>query len=141
MCSSDLLYAQEKRRLASELGGVLAEVRQLLQAQHTLSKLEQSGALHAIQVLTENSIGKAKVILKSQGQTVPVSAYDAFSKLHALGYINADQLRDWTAAIGMRNRIVHEYLNVSMTVVEEIIVKQYYQLQIDFLIAEMPAPK
>ena len=92
-------------------------------------------------MLTENSIGKAKVILKSQGQTVPVSAYDAFSKLHALGYINADQLRDWTAAIGMRNRIVHEYLNVSMTVVEEIIVKQYYQLQIDFLIAEMPAPK
>lgn len=135
------IYAEETRRLASELGGVLAEVRQLLQAQHTLSKLEQSGALHAIQVLTENSIGKAKVILKSQGQTVPVSAYDAFSKLHALGYINADQLRDWTAAIGMRNRIVHEYLNVSMTVVEEIIVKQYYQLQIDFLIAEMPAPK
>ena len=135
------IYAEETRRLASELGGVLAEVRQLLQAQHTLSKLEQSGALHAIQVLTENSIGKAKVILKSQGQTVPVSAYDAFSKLHALGYINADQLRDWTAAIGMRNRIVHEYLNVSMTVVEEIIVKQYYQLQIDFLIAEMLAPK
>lgn len=135
------IYAEETRRLASELGGVLAEVRQLLQAQHTLSKLEQSGALHAIQVLTENSIGKAKVILKSQGQTVPVSAYDAFSKLHALGYITADQLRDWTAAIGMRNRIVHEYLNVSMTVVEKIIVKQYYQLQIDFLIAEMPAPK
>ena len=135
------IYAEETRRLASELGGVLAEVRQLLQAQHPLSKLEQSGALHAIQVLTENSIGKAKVILKSQGHTVPVSAYDAFSKLHALGYINADQLRDWTAAIGMRNRIVHEYLNVSMTVVEEIIVKQYYQLQIDFLIAEMPAPK
>ena len=135
------IYAEETRRLASELGGVLAEVRQLLQAQHTLSKLEQSGALHAIQVLTENSIGKAKVILKSQGQTVPVSAYDAFSKLHALGYINADQLRDWTAAIGMRNRIVHEYLNVSMTVVEEIIVKQQYQLQIDFLMAEMPAPK
>ena len=135
------IYAEETRRLASELGGVLAEVRQLLQAQHPLSKLEQSGALHAIQVLTENSIGKAKVILKSQGHTVPVSAYDAFSKLHALGYINADQLRDWTAAIGMRNRIVHEYLNVSITVVEEIIVKQYYQLQIDFLIAEMPAPK
>ena len=135
------LYAEETRRLASELGGVLAEVRQLLHAQHPLSKLEQSGALHAIQVLTENSIGKAKVILKSQGQTVPVSAYDAFSKLHALGYINADQLRDWTAAIGMRNRIVHEYLNVSMTVVEEIIVQQYYQLQIDFLMAEMPAPK
>ena len=135
------LYAQETRRLASELGGVLAEVRQLLQAQHPLSKLEQSGALHAIQVLTENSIGKAKVILKSQGQTVPVSAYDAFSKLHALGYINADQLRDWTAAICMRNRIVHEYLNVSMAVVEEIIVKQQYQLQIDFLMAEMPALK
>jgi len=135
------LYVQETRRLASELGFVLAEVRQLLQAQHTLSKLEQSGALHAIQVLTENSIGKAKVILKSQGQTVPVSAYDAFTKLQTLGYISSDQLRDWTAAVGMRNRIVHEYLNVSMAVVEEIIVKQQYQLQIDFLMAEMPALK
>ena len=135
------LYAEETRRLASELGGVLAEVRQLLLAQHPLSKLEQSGALHAIQVLTENSIGKAKVILKSQGQTVPVSAYDAFTKLQTLGYISSDQLRDWTAAVGMRNRIVHEYLNVSMAVVEEIIVKQQYQLQIDFLMAEMPALK
>ena len=135
------LYAQETRRLASELGFVLAEVRQLLQAQHPLSKLEQSGALHAIQVLTENSIGKAKVILKSQGQTVPVSAYDAFTKLQTLGYISSDQLRDWTAAVGMRNRIVQEYLNVSMAVVEEIIVKQQYQLQIDFLMAEMPALK
>jgi len=135
------LYVQETRRLASELGGVLAEVRQLLQAQHPLSKLEQSGALHAIQVLTENSIGKAKVILKSHGQSVPVSAYDAFTKLQTLGYINSDQLRDWTAAVGMRNRIVHEYLNVSMAVVEEIIVKQQYQLQIDFLMAEMPALK
>jgi uncharacterized protein YutE (UPF0331/DUF86 family) len=79
--------------------------------------------------------------LKSQGQTVPVSAYDAFTKLQTLGYISSDQLRDWTAAVGMRNRIVQEYLNVSMAVVEEIIVKQQYQLQIDFLMAEMPALK
>lgn len=40
------LYTSETKRLASDLGGVLAEVRQLLQAQHTLSKLEQFGALH-----------------------------------------------------------------------------------------------
>ena len=37
------LYAQDTQRLATELGGVLAEVRQLLRGQRDLGKLEQSG--------------------------------------------------------------------------------------------------
>ena len=37
--------------------------------------------LHAVQVLVENAIGKAKQQLKARGETVPVSAYDAFAAL------------------------------------------------------------
>lgn len=135
------LYLQETRRLAAELCALLDEVQQRLQNNQVLSKLEEAGSLHALQVLTENAIGKAKMILKSAGETVPVSAYDAFARLHSLGHIDEPQLCDWTAAIGLRNRIVHEYLNVDMPVVHQVILKKLYKLQVQFLLADFPAEK
>ena len=135
------LYLQESRRLAAELCALLDQVQQRLLNNQNLSKLEEAGALHALQVLTENAIGKAKMILKSAGETVPVSAYDAFARLHTLGHMDESQLRDWTAAIGLRNRIVHEYLNIEMPVVLQVILKKLYQLQVEFLLADFPAGK
>ena len=135
------LYLQETRRLAAELCALLDEVQQRLQNNQVLNKLEEAGSLHALQVLTENAIGKAKMILKSAGETVPVSAYDAFARLHSLDHIDEPQLRDWTAAIGLRNRIVHEYLNVDMPVVHQVILKKLYRLQVQFLLADFPAEK
>jgi uncharacterized protein YutE (UPF0331/DUF86 family) len=43
-------------------------------------------------------------------------------------------MRNWTAAIGLRNRIVHDYLNVDMTVIETLVKEQKYQLQVQFLL-------
>ena len=127
--------------MAQELGLMLDEVQKRLQQSQSLSKLEEAGALHALQVLTENAIGKAKVTLKSLDQAVPISGYDAFAQLGALGLVTAEQLRDWTAAIGLRNRIVHEYLNMEMLVVKKIILERLYQLQVDFLVSDIPTKK
>lgn len=135
------LYLQETQRLATELSALLDDVQRRLQNKQALSKLEEAGALHALQVLTENAIGKAKMILKSAGEMVPVSAYDAFAKLHALGHIDDQQLRNWTAAIGLRNRIVHEYLNIEMPVVYQVILEKLYLLQVQFLLADFPIAK
>ncbi len=77
-----------------------------------LSGLEQNGVLHALQVLTENAIGKAKQILKASGEPVPVSAYDAFTALARINEISVNELTAWNAIIGLRNRIVHEYMNI-----------------------------
>ncbi len=73
-----------------------------------LSPLEQNGALHAVQVLIENAIGKAKQLIKAKGEPVPVSAYDALAVLARLKIISETDLPSWNAAIGLRNRIVHE---------------------------------
>lgn len=81
------LYLQETRRLAAELCALLDEVQQRLQNNQVLNKLEEAGSLHALQVLTEKAIGKAKMILKSAGETVPVFAYDAFARLHRAGLL------------------------------------------------------
>ena len=105
------------REGACDLQAMLDEVSLRLHHQQSLSALEQAGVLHALQVLTENAISKAKVLIKQHQQTVPVSAYDAFAQLHREHLIDDQAIRNWTAAIGLRNRIVHDYLNVDMTVI------------------------
>jgi uncharacterized protein YutE (UPF0331/DUF86 family) len=45
---------------------------------------------------------------------VPVSGYDAFKALATHNLIAATDLPEWNAAIGLRNRIVHDYMNIDM---------------------------
>lgn len=131
------LYQQETERLARDLQAMLDDVSQRLHQQQTLSALEQAGVLHALQVLTENAIGKAKLLIKLRHETVPVSAYDAFAQLHRDKLIDDETMRNWTAAIGLRNRIVHDYLNVDMSVIETLVKERKYQLQVQFLLAHL----
>ena len=75
------LYQAETERLAREQSAMLDEARLRLQAGQLLRPLEQGGILHALQVLIENAIGKAKHTLKASDEPVPVSAYDTFASL------------------------------------------------------------
>ncbi len=127
------LYDAECCRIADEQSELLQEAWQKLSARQALSKLEQNGALHGLQVLIENAIGKAKHLLKESGEPVPVSAYDSFACLHAKKKLNDEQLQQWNAAVGLRNRIVHEYMNVDMKVVFALIEQRGYQFIVDFL--------
>ncbi len=72
------LYQAETSRIAKEQTALLDEAQQTLASGKKLSRLEENGVLHALQVLIENSIGKSKHILKAANEPVPVSAYDAF---------------------------------------------------------------
>ena len=108
------LYQIETARIAQQQVAVLDEVQQRLIAGQTLSRLEQNGVLHALQLLIENSIGKAKQLLKAMNQIVPLSGYDAFTDLAACGKINPDDLEQWNLVIGLRNRIVHDYMNINI---------------------------
>ncbi len=74
---------------------MLDEARLKLQAGQALSLLEQGGVLHALQVLIENAIGKAKHTLKAATEPVPVSAYDAFASLVRIGVLPAEDLLQW----------------------------------------------
>lgn len=97
------LYQAETARIATEQSALLALAKQRLVDGLALSPLEQSGVLHALQILIENAIGKAKQLLKAQNEPVPVSAYDAFAALARLEVIPQDQLPAWNAIIGLRN--------------------------------------
>ncbi len=128
------LYQAETARIATEQSALLALAKQRLEDGLTLSPLEQSGVLHALQVLIENAIGKSKQLLKLQGEAVPVSAYDAFAALARRDVISQDQLPGWNAIIGLRNRIVHDYMNIDMLRVQELVATGRYEFVTVFLL-------
>ena len=128
------LYQAETARIASAQGALLEQARAILAEGRPLSPLEQSGVLHALQVLAENAIGKAKQLLKTGNQPVPVSAYDAFAALANAGQIHQATLPSWNAMVGLRNRIVHDYMNIDMEQVIATVKAKHDQFIIDFLI-------
>ncbi len=129
------LYLKETAVLAKRQAALLEDARATLQKGKQLTPLEESGILHALQVLIENAIGKAKQTLKRAGEPVPTSAYDAMQSLVRIGELHAESFPRWAAIIGLRNRIVHEYMNLDIQKVLELVQKQSYQMIVDFLLA------
>lgn len=128
------LYQAETAQIARQYGALLEEARHQLVNDQTLSGLEQNGVLRAIQVLIENAIGKAKQIIKARGEAVPVSAYDAIAALVRLNAISEADLPSWNAAIGLRNRIVHEYMNLDIEMVLELVQENQHEFVVEFLL-------
>ena len=127
------LYQAETARIASEQTALLDEAYLMLSTDKQLSRLEQNGVLHALQVLIENAIGKAKQLLKAKNESVPVSAYDTFDSLARLGDIKEAELEQWNSVIGLRNRIVHEYMNIDMQFVMLLVSQKKYTFITEFL--------
>lgn len=132
------LYQAETALIAQDQTSLLDDARATLLAGGVLSRLEQNGVLHAIQVLVENAIGKAKQLLKVAERQVPLSAYDSFRSLAELELIKVDDLNSWNAAIGLRNRIVHDYMNIDMIRVLELVKDGRYRFITEFLLEKFP---
>jgi uncharacterized protein YutE (UPF0331/DUF86 family) len=130
------LYQAETARVAAEQSALLAQAKSILQQGRALSPLEQAGVLHALQILIENAIGKAKQLLKASEQPVPVSAYDAFKALAHRDLLTQAELPAWNAIIGLRNRIVHDYMNIDMDQVMSLIAGNKDQFVVQFLVTE-----
>jgi uncharacterized protein YutE (UPF0331/DUF86 family) len=134
------LYQAETARIASEQSALLANARAILTQGRPLTPLELSGVLHALQVLVENAIGKAKQLLKARNLNVPISGYDAFSALNSAGLVQAEDLVQWNAAVGLRNRIVHDYMNIETPQIINLVSLHKDQFIVDFLLKEFKEP-
>jgi uncharacterized protein YutE (UPF0331/DUF86 family) len=130
------LYQVETARIAAEQSALLAQAKAILSEGRALTPLEQGGVLHALQILIENAIGKAKQWLKASGQPVPISGYDAFSALANSALIAPADLPAWNAIIGLRNRLVHDYMNIDMDQVNTLLAADKDQFVVRFLLKE-----
>ena len=127
------LYLRETATLAADYQALLDDAATRLSQGESLSALEQNGVLHLLQVVTENAIGKAKHLVKATGQPAPVSAYEAMQTLGRLRQWSSETVTEWNAVIGLRNRIVHEYMNLDLHIVMRLIERRRYQFILDFL--------
>lgn len=98
--------------------------------QRSWTRVERKGAERLLQTLVEACIGVSKHWLKQQNKVLPTDAYAVFEKLMELQLIPYEEAPEWQRTIGMRNAIVHDYLNLDEKVIKAIVAnKMYLKLQ------------
>lgn len=112
--------------LKSELQG-LTEITE----ERILSRYEYRASERTLQVLIEACIGIAKHWCYSLTKTAPADAYSAFEKLSQQGVESVNEV-PWRKIIGMRNALVHDYLNLEPEIIRAVIKRATYSALFDF---------
>lgn len=123
-------YVQAMRERMSTLAEELEQLHQAASEPGGLTPLLYRAAERNLQLLTEACIGIAKQRLKSLGAVVPSDTRQAFAKLQSLGH--DDSGIPWNKVVGLRNALVHDYLNLDLGIVDTIIRQQEYRILIRF---------
>jgi uncharacterized protein YutE (UPF0331/DUF86 family) len=129
---ADSYYLSSVRQNAKVYKAELEELRQILQTRN-LSTFEYRACERSLQISIEVAIGVAKHCAKIARGTSPVDAYQSFEVLSQQGFIPLEKLVNWRKVIGLRNALVHDYLNIDPTIVRSVITNQYYQDIFDFI--------
>jgi uncharacterized protein YutE (UPF0331/DUF86 family) len=87
-----------------------------------------------LQVLIEACIGITKHWLKFLGKTVPNDAYKSFELLVSCELLTVTELIKWRKIIGLRNALVHDYLNLEKEIILTVLHQGYYQQLAQFIV-------
>lgn len=93
--------------------------------ERSLNQFEYRAAERTLQVLIEACIGIAKQWSYGLSNIPPTDAYNAFERLTMLGHDISDV--KWRHIIGMRNALVHDYLNIDPLIVRTVIQQADYK--------------
>lgn len=73
----------------------------------------------------EACIGVAKHWARALAKHTPADAYQAFEILAQRGVLATDSLSGWRKIIGLRNALVHDYLNIDPEIIRSVIAQGY----------------
>ena len=125
----DRFYAVSIKEHLVELKEQLQELEHIL-TQKPLSAIEYRALERNLQLLVEACIGLAKRVLKGHGCIPPSEARKVFEKLAANGLDNSTI--EWTKVIGMRNAIVHDYLDIDAARITTVLKNRDYLKLFEF---------
>ncbi|MCK9607902.1 MAG: DUF86 domain-containing protein [Methylomonas sp.] len=126
----DDTYVFSMREHLAELKSELQGLTDIIN-QRELSRYEYRAAERTLQVLIEACIGIAKHWNYVFYKTAPADAYAAFEKLSQQG-VEAVNDVEWRKIIGMRNALVHDYLNIEPDIIRAVIKKTAYNELLEF---------
>ena len=126
----DNTYIFSMREHLAELKNELQGLTDILN-QRDLSRYEYRAAERTLQILIEACIGIAKNWNYVLFKTAPADAYVAFEKLSQQG-VEAVNDVEWRKIIGMRNALVHDYLNIKPDIIRAVIKKAVYNGLLEF---------
>jgi uncharacterized protein YutE (UPF0331/DUF86 family) len=128
-------YLQSTTKIAECEKELLDLLSDRLRATAQLNKIELRAARASLQILIENSIGKARRILKHYDcPLVPSRGRDAFMILYDCGALDDEHYRSLMQAVGFRSAMIHDYMNFDEDVLVRIVSQQRYLAIYEFLI-------
>ena len=91
---------------------------------------ERNALARGLQVLVEAAIGCSKHFLKSHNKPVPSEARASIERVYEILAITAPSIDIMRGAVGMRNAIIHDYLNLDWQRVETVLKeKKYHEIK------------
>lgn len=135
----DITYIESMRshiaQLESELDG-LTEIA----TKQALNRYEYRATERTLQITIEACIGIAKHWCKKIEKNAPASSYQSFEIL-ASHKIQVAKKVPWKQIIGMRNALVHDYLNIDPDVIKQLLLNSEYKALIVFALKGLEALK
>ena len=123
-------YLNNTKTVAKEESEILDEMSKKTQ----WNKIEIRAVKNSMQVIVENSIGKAKRILKNfDCPIVPQKGSDAFEFMFEMGLIDDEVYSTMKSAIGLRNAMIHDYMNFNDDILKNVVQSKKYTDIIEFL--------
>ena len=122
-------YLNAQRQHLEECEQDLAELGTLLE-QRPWSRIERHAAERSLQLLIEACIGLAKHWARHETGVACRDAATGFERLQDAGKV--DNTVPWRKVIGLRNVLVHDYLDVDPEIVKSVIAHRHYRTIIDF---------
>jgi uncharacterized protein YutE (UPF0331/DUF86 family) len=121
-------YVYALREQVSQHCAGLDELSETLAAR-PLSFNERNAAERGLQVMVEIAVGCSKHWLKQHQLPVPAEARAALERVYERLALNQPPLSVMRGAVGMRNAIIHDYLNLDWQRLEAVLaVRKYHDV-------------
>ncbi|MDN3639997.1 DUF86 domain-containing protein [Simiduia curdlanivorans] len=91
-----------------------------------LDFIERNSVERSLQVIVEAAIVCAKHFLKSRKKPVPAEARAAIERVYEMLALTEPAVQEMRGAIGMRNAIIHDYLNLDWAYIDKVLLGRKY---------------